>query len=146
MKTPSYKYYAFTLLFIMVINICRYQIPFIQYYLFKNYIAKNLCVKKDIANNCCHGKCFLEKQLKVASETNPDNEHNKPAQNQKKNISNEENNEFLNSHSHISITPIDETKLQLVNRDATTLQGYASAIYVPPKTIDFIVIQHYVIN
>ena len=29
----------------------------------KKYIAKNLCVKKDVKNNCCQGKCHLKKQL-----------------------------------------------------------------------------------
>lgn len=29
----------------------------------REYIAKNLCVKKNEANNCCKGKCHLQKQL-----------------------------------------------------------------------------------
>ncbi len=29
-------------------------------------IAKTLCVQKEIKNNCCKGKCHLEKQLKEA--------------------------------------------------------------------------------
>ena len=29
-------------------------------------IAKTLCVKKDIKNNCCQGKCHLKKQLEQA--------------------------------------------------------------------------------
>ncbi len=30
----------------------------------KDYIAKNLCVKKDIPKNTCNGRCHLKKQLK----------------------------------------------------------------------------------
>jgi hypothetical protein len=29
----------------------------------REYIAKNLCVKKDEPENCCHGKCELKKKL-----------------------------------------------------------------------------------
>lgn len=29
----------------------------------REYIAKNLCVKKNEVNNCCKGKCHLQKQL-----------------------------------------------------------------------------------
>lgn len=34
-----------------------------DYWLNKDYIAKNLCEKKDVVNNCCKGKCHLKKQL-----------------------------------------------------------------------------------
>ncbi|KAA6300481.1 MAG: hypothetical protein EZS26_003371 [Candidatus Ordinivivax streblomastigis] len=52
----------------MVLNIMRYQLPYIEYDLFKNYIAENLCVKKDVPDNNCQGHCFLEKQINRASE------------------------------------------------------------------------------
>ncbi len=29
----------------------------------REYIAKNLCVKKKISNNCCKGSCHLNRQL-----------------------------------------------------------------------------------
>lgn len=29
----------------------------------RDYIAKNLCVKKDEPNNCCKGSCHLKKEL-----------------------------------------------------------------------------------
>ncbi|MDR1524000.1 MAG: hypothetical protein LBS79_01930 [Tannerella sp.] len=53
----------------MVLNIGKYQIPYIQYSLFENYIAGNLCVNRYDEDNCCHGKCFLEKQINRVSET-----------------------------------------------------------------------------
>ena len=53
----------------MVLNICKYQIPYIQYDLFENYIAENLCVNRYDKNSCCHGKCFLEKQINAVNET-----------------------------------------------------------------------------
>lgn len=38
-----------------------------DYYLEYNYIAENLCVKKDIPDNDCCGKCFLKKNLDETS-------------------------------------------------------------------------------
>jgi hypothetical protein len=35
----------------------------VQFQINQDYIAQNLCVKKDIPNNCCKGKCHLQKQL-----------------------------------------------------------------------------------
>lgn len=38
-----------------------------EYSLEYNYIVKNLCVKKDIPDNDCCGKCFLKKNLDKTS-------------------------------------------------------------------------------
>jgi len=35
----------------------------VSFYVQQDYIAKNLCEKKDVENNCCHGKCQLKKEL-----------------------------------------------------------------------------------
>jgi hypothetical protein len=39
---------------------------FVNFQVNKEYIAKNLCVKKAIQNNTCKGKCHLKKQLQEA--------------------------------------------------------------------------------
>lgn len=44
-------------------------LPYIQYFAFKDYIAKNFCIEKDIPNSCCKGKCYLEKQLAENNQT-----------------------------------------------------------------------------
>jgi hypothetical protein len=35
--------------------------------LFGTYIAANLCIKRNDANNCCLGTCFLEKQIDMVN-------------------------------------------------------------------------------
>ena len=72
----KHRIFAFILLFVMVFNIFRYQIPYIQYNLFKDYIAKNLCVNRDKKDNYCQGKCFLKKQIKATDENNNASENN----------------------------------------------------------------------
>ena len=62
------RFFSITLLVAMAFSIGRYQMPYIEYQLFKGYIAKNLCVKKEIKGNCCQGKCFLKKQIKLTDE------------------------------------------------------------------------------
>jgi hypothetical protein len=47
----------------MALNICKYQVPYVQYNLFADYIAENLCVNRYDEDSCCRGKCFLEKQI-----------------------------------------------------------------------------------
>ncbi len=34
----------------------------------QDYIEKNLCIKKDEPDNCCKGKCYLNKQLEEDEE------------------------------------------------------------------------------
>ena len=38
-----------------------------------SYIVKNLCVKKDMPDNDCHGMCFLKKNLEKTSGEKKDN-------------------------------------------------------------------------
>jgi tRNA G18 (ribose-2'-O)-methylase SpoU len=59
----------------MVLNIGKYQLPYLEYNLLRDYIAANLCVQRNEASNNCQGKCHLEKQIRAVTETeeNADN-------------------------------------------------------------------------
>jgi hypothetical protein len=39
----------------------------------RDYIASNLCEKKDVKDNCCKGYCHLTKQLKQEEKREPSN-------------------------------------------------------------------------
>jgi hypothetical protein len=54
---------------VTVLNISKYQLPYLEYNLFNNYIVENLCIQRNEENNCCQGKCFLEKQINLVNET-----------------------------------------------------------------------------
>jgi hypothetical protein len=71
MKQMRYArfYTAMVLLGVLVLNICKYQLPYIEYNLFRDYIAENLCVKRFDANNDCRGQCFLYKQIELINES-----------------------------------------------------------------------------
>ena len=123
----KYRVYAILHLIIMVFYICRPVMPYIQYAVFKDYIAKNLCVNKDKPKSCCQGKCYLEKQIKKSTETSDTEEKSS-----NKKISNKEVNEFL--FSHISIPQLTEISLQqVVNTETIIVSQVVAAIFVPPK-------------
>jgi len=115
----------------MVFNIFKYQIPRVEYSIFKDYIAKNLCVKKEIKNNCCQGKCFLEKQIKAVNENKNENTNNTRNTDNKK-IQNEEIKDFLCSYFFI-IKPVASDLVPQAYREASKMHGFASVIFVPPK-------------
>jgi len=116
----------------MVFNICRYQIPYIQYNLFKDYIAKNLCINRDKKDNCCHGKCFLKKQIKVTDENNNASENNSTKKTQKT-----EGEDFLCSSVSIP-DPIEIVLLSIAVTVKVKTLRFANVIFVPPKSTTFL--------
>jgi hypothetical protein len=123
----KYRVNAILHLIILVFYISRPVIPYIQYALYKDYIAKNLCVNKDKPKSCCHGKCYLEKQLKKSTETSDTEEKSS-----NKKISNKEVNEFI--ISHVSIPQLTEISLhQFINSETIIVSQVVTAIFVPPK-------------
>lgn len=129
----KYKLFAFTLLLVMVFNIFKYQIPYIQYTLFRGYIVKYLCINKNKKNNCCQGKCFLEKQLKLIDENKTTHETNN-----KKNQNNEVK-DFLRS-SIYAFHPVGNNSLFYGNSETNELKGFTSPIFEPPKTILYVLV------
>ena len=122
------RLFAIILLIMMVFNIGRYQLPQIEYNLFRGYIAKNLCVKKDVKGNCCQGKCFLKKQLKLADENTNGNTTNT---NNKK-VQTIEINEFV-VFDITELNKIKITKLLFFRSETLIIPTYASDIFVPPQ-------------
>ena len=123
----KYRVYAILHLIILVLYITRPIIPYIQYAIFKDYIAKNLCVNKDKPKSCCQGKCYLEKQIKKSTETSDTEEKSS-----NKKISNKEVNEFL--FTHIAIPKATEISLNIaVNTETIIVSQVVATIFVPPK-------------
>jgi len=122
------RFFSIILLIMMVFNICLYQIPQIEYGLFKGYIAKNLCVKKEIKGNCCQGKCFLRKQMKMTDENSNGNTTN--TNNKKHQII--EVIEFVGAGIAVLI-PTEQTQRLYSCSESTRIFRFASDVFVPPK-------------
>lgn len=101
----KHRIYSVILLIILIFNIFRFEIPYIQYALFKDYIAENLCEKKDEPESCCEGKCFREKQIKQINETRETETTNDKSTNKIPQI--KETKEFIH---HIILIPDAESR------------------------------------
>ena len=122
------RIYAHIQLVILVFYIIRPVLPYIEYVVNKDFIAKNLCINRDKPHSCCEGKCYLEKQLKKSSDNNNDPKD----KNTNKKVQNEEVKEFLSPHSNIP--KVFETNITcLINPETTVPTKFVSAIFVPPK-------------
>ena len=126
----KYQIYSIVLLSIFIFNIFRFEIPYIEYAVFKPYIAKNLCVNKDKPKNCCEGKCFREKQIKQMNSTRETETTNEKNSN---NIANyNEVKEFL--LSRVLIPKATEIIFNFSYQIISVIEcRYNSSIFVPPK-------------
>ena len=125
-----YRFYAIVLLLVLIFNIFRFTVPFIQYAFFKTYIAKNLCINKDKTKSCCEGKCFRDKQIKSINETH-ETESSKEKDTSKTSKNNEVK-EFLLTHSIIPMTT--EMFFRFITIPEMILcTKYVSAIFIPPQ-------------
>lgn len=93
----------------------------------KDFIAKNLCVNKDKPKCCCHGKCYLKKQLDKA-----DNEQNSTG-----NTSQKDQQEvlfFAEEKSTLSFSPIREINIKHYSHEYSfSLQSRNGSIFHPPQ-------------
>lgn len=108
----------------------RYEMPYIEYSLFKGYIAKNLCVKKEEKGNCCQGKCFLQKQIKETEL--PENERTTT---NNKRVINLEVNEFLGVSIIAGLTPFETMELLYPRSEIVLIQRITFDIFVPPQLL-----------
>jgi hypothetical protein len=113
----------------MVFYLGRPILPYIEYAVFKDYIAKNLCVNRDKPKSCCQGKCHLKKQIEKNAETSDTEEK---SSNRK--ILSQEVQEFL--ISPVSIPKATEIKIpRLSDIEIVIPTQVVSSIFVPPKTM-----------
>lgn len=120
----------------MVFYLGRPILPYIEYAVFKDYIAKNLCINRDKPKSCCQGKCHLRKQIEKNSETT-DTEEKSP---NRKTLS-QEIQEFI--VSPVSIPKATEINLpRLANIEKIITAQVIPSIFVPPKLMAFPLFNH----
>jgi hypothetical protein len=72
------KLIAIPLLIFYLTALLKPIIPYIDFAINKEYIAKVLCINKDKPVMQCGGTCHLTKQLKKATEEEPNSKQNTP--------------------------------------------------------------------
>lgn len=69
LKITFKKIVSVVLLFTYSAVAFNFFLPVLGYYVFFDYISKELCVQKEKKENLCMGKCHLTKQLKQKTQT-----------------------------------------------------------------------------
>ena len=124
MRTKTYSIFY---LAIMAIYIIRPVMPYIEYAINKDYIAKYLCVQRDIPDNSCDGMCYLHEQLKKNSGPIDANSEN--------NTNNTENNR-IEDHlkSEEIIAGRFENEFSFFSFNYTVfIESFISFVFVPPN-------------
>lgn len=115
------------LLVLMSAQLILPALPVVDYLINQDYIAKNLCVNKDVPKSCCKGKCHLVKQL---NKTN--NEPEKAAKNTNPRVKVKEINDFLISKSIDCIK--SELKIGFIIHLHTSLLARSpEVVFIPPE-------------
>jgi len=125
--TVRSKTYSVICLCILMFYLIRPVLPFIEYAIFKDYIAKNLCINKDKPQNCCQGKCYLGEQLKKNAETQDPNTGNN-----KKIIPSQIVEDHMPSKGVITI-PIESKTILISGYSIRIIDSFISSFFVPPK-------------
>ena len=124
------RFYTVLLIGAMALNIGKYQLPYLEYNLFKNYIAENLCVKKNEANNDCQGHCLLQKQIDLVNEM----DENSANPVEKKLIQFETGDYYTNDPSLLqTLNSLVKIQLSLFGYDARLLKTSLDVDVPPPK-------------
>jgi hypothetical protein len=127
-ESMKYRVYTVFCLLIMSCYVLRPVLPYIDYVINKDYISTHLCVQKSNPDNCCQGKCYLNKQVQKSQEESKPDQNNNRDDNQ---------NNKLDDHIisvEVPPPPVESfvNLLQIV--DFPLIDPFADPIFVPPKS------------
>jgi hypothetical protein len=128
MRTKTYSIFY---LAIMAIYIIRPVMPYIEYAVNKDYIAKYLCVQKDIPDNSCHGLWYLHEQLIKNSEPIDAN-----SDDNRKNTDHKKIEDHLKSEEITASHFVKEFSFRCFYF-AVIIDFYISFVFVPPNSFSF---------
>lgn len=125
------KIYSVIYLSILIFYILRPVLPYIEYSLLRDYIAKNLCINRDKPKSTCDGKCFLNEQLKKSADPVDADKDNSKKTVQKTNV-----------EDHLKadevVTKSFPKYLTLTSFfDPGILYSWSSVVFVPPRLMIF---------
>jgi hypothetical protein len=121
------KIYSVIYLSILIFYILRPVLPFIEYSLLKDYIAKNLCINKDVPESTCDGKCFLNDQLKKSTDPVDTDRDNSKKTDQRPNVE-----DHLKSDEVIT-KPFQKYRIVTRFFNPGISNSWTSLVFVPPK-------------
>ncbi|MDD4968307.1 MAG: hypothetical protein PHT07_02645 [Paludibacter sp.] len=126
-STIRSKTYSVICLSILMFYVIRPVLPFVEYAINKDYIAKNLCINKDKPLNCCQGKCYLNEELKKSAQTQESN-----SDNTKKTVPDLRMEDHLKAEL-ILVLPVEKAIKLNCYFPVRIIVPCLSAFFVPPK-------------
>jgi hypothetical protein len=121
------KIFIIFYILILFVYLIRPVLPYLEYLIYKDYISKNLCIKKDIPDNNCHGLCHLADQLKKFGEP-VDADRN----DQKRIFQDKKVEDHLLSESAVN-KPADEIILHKRLYSEQIFESFLTPLFVPPR-------------
>lgn len=115
-------------LVVLLVFLAKPILPYIEYAIFKEYIAKNLCENRNKPQSCCAGKCFLKKELKK----NNENSESTPKSENKKTQNNHEVKEFL-CHENSPVVLSPKAIRYILQSESLTPSNNLDAVFIPPE-------------
>ena len=120
--------YSTMYLVIMVLYLMGPVLPYAEYAINKDYIAKNLCVQRNIPNNCCQGRCYLHERLaKTSDPVDNGTDHGK------KNNPNKKVEDHLKSNGIFTCLFVKYISATVFYYHPHLTDTYLSPVFVPPQ-------------
>jgi hypothetical protein len=113
---------------LLIISVLTFQfselLVYVSFKINQDYIAKNLCIEKDVADSTCKGCCHLKKKV---------NEQQKRKDRLPLNESEKQNINFYAHVSNLSVALNGEQVEYSVKNQSEYFQIFCSEIFHPPK-------------
>ena len=122
------KIYSIFYLIIILFYLLRPVMPYVDYTFNKEYISKNFCINKDIPGNCCHGKCYLNKQLQKNTLSNDSDRDNNNKKFQDKRLD-----DHFKANGIVTIPSVTDFTL-IIYYNAYISDSFLFPAFVPPKS------------
>lgn len=88
-----------------------------------NYISKELCVNKEVKNSCCHGKCYLKKEMQQT-------------ESREQSSSVKEKNEVISGvvSNPLQLIVYQQQEIEpVILNEPFIISGYRSSVFHPPS-------------
>ncbi len=120
----------YSILFAFIFQLGNRIYVMVNFKINQDYIAENLCEKKDEPESCCEGSCHLTKELNKVEETEQQTPLNTKDQTKKERV--EEWHGLLSCQLMLQITSFDKQIYVSAFNNPHLLSGYSSKIDHPP--------------
>ncbi|MFN8155609.1 MAG: hypothetical protein U0Y08_15045 [Bacteroidia bacterium] len=114
---------SIALVFTIVMQSLSQLIVWAGYEINLKYISKELCVNKEVKNSCCHGKCYLKKEMQQT-------------ESREQSSSVKEKNEIVSGvvSNPVQLIVYQQQEIEpLIMNEPFEISGFRSSVFHPPS-------------